>query len=196
MNEFFITCDHRKDKQDENDLKKRFNILSGRYDMFIICYEYLPDNPHYHLYMKTDIEKNTLRAQLKKVFHDTNVSFSTKEWTIESKVRSIAYILKGGSYLQKGMSFQDLVDAKSISFKKRMKLKLHLNLLKDKYIKGVITRQEFVKEYVDAYVVEYRTAFNYTAIRNQILSTCMLVDKKLKTRVVDKLLYDVDCYFN
>lgn len=89
-----------------------FDIFSDKY---FIAYEVEASRPHYHFLVHTELSAEALRYRLHKELY-CQVYISGKE--VRDRVRSIAYCMKEGTWIQKGMDINDILLASATSFKK------------------------------------------------------------------------------
>lgn len=142
---------------------------------------------HYHLYIKATAKQETLRNRFARNFNAT-ARFSSKD--IQSRVRTIAYTIKDGNYVQKNLNVADFLMACQVTHPKPKKFEVQMRDNDEEYIAGNISKEDYIDNILKIYVNCRRKTY-IQHITSHAITVHMEASSDYRKQVRDKILQEL-----
>lgn len=192
---------------DTDDRTSVTNLLDKYCDTYIISFENQEtDNPHCHGYIETTTKQQTFRANIRKRYGAGNGGYSLVVLDEQYPLEYLAYMIKDGDYLNRGVP-QETLDL-AIEHDKKVKLQMKekkasrrttLQVLQDEYSEELIPREcenyELYKGRILTLVIKWykekgtliRQFMIVSQVQTLLLKYYPLGDKELWCALIDKI---------
>lgn len=155
-----------------------------RSSKYVISLEHAT-NDHFHLLVYTPMSPENVRYRIKQNY-DCNVYISGKE--IQDKIKAIAYTIKDGHYVHKGLDIWEWMQAKQMTYPK-VKFDEAIKVIKQNY-SATFYEEGLVRELIQLHIDTGRRIYRQH-LRAWIDTIKLEVDERYRERLVKEILLDI-----